>query len=104
MRFRGKRFWHPVFLAVGAVVTFAGGSAYFAVQFTSPARRLPGSFAGYLPVTTQAIEFPARDGVTLAGCFVPHEGVTRAVVLLHGYGSSRPQMLARAKFLHAQGY
>jgi fermentation-respiration switch protein FrsA (DUF1100 family) len=87
-----------------AGVLFAGASAYFAVQFTSPIRKPAGSFAEYLPTTTESVHFNATDGVPLAGWFVPRAGATRAAVLLHGHGSNRRQMLARARLLHAHGY
>jgi fermentation-respiration switch protein FrsA (DUF1100 family) len=83
---------------------FAGVSAYFAFQFTKPARRAIGDFTAYLPASTETVQFAATDGVQLAGWFVPQPGAKRAVVLLHGYGSSRKQMLARAKFFHDAGY
>ncbi|MEO6874413.1 MAG: alpha/beta fold hydrolase [Opitutaceae bacterium] len=48
--------------------------------------------------------FSAQDGVRLAGWFVPCEKAKCAVVLLHGHGSQRTQMLARARLLHDHGY
>jgi len=50
------------------------------------------------------VRFLARDGVTLAGWFVPQGDTKRAAVLLHGHGSSRTQVLARARLLHDHGY
>lgn len=40
----------------------------------------------------------------LAGWFVPVAETRKAVVLLHGYGTTRTQMLARARFFHDQGF
>lgn len=94
-------------LLVAAAVlglSFAGVSAYFAIQFTSPIRSSVGGFAEYLPPTTESVRFNATDGIPLAAWFVPKPGATRAAVLLHGHGSNRRQMLARARLLHAQGY
>ncbi len=51
------------------------------------------------------VTFPARDGTMLRGWFVPatrRGGAT--VVLLHGYGNSRFQLLPHADYLHRDGY
>ena len=95
--------WCVALILVGGGV-FAGASAYFAVRFTSGLPRPAGSFESWLPPTTESVRFAAQDGVALAGWFVPREGATCVAVLLHGHGSHRRQMLARAKLLHAHGY
>lgn len=89
-----------VFSAVG----FTAASAFFAYKFTGPVPRTMTWSAGELPAETETVRFNASDGVPLAGWFVPRAGATRAVVLLHGHQGSRRQMLARARFFHAQGY
>jgi pimeloyl-ACP methyl ester carboxylesterase len=100
-----SRFWRSLAgIFVLALLAFIGASEYFAVKFTSPIRKPAGSFSDWLPSTTENVRFAATDGLSLSGWFVPREGATRAVVLLHGHGSHRRQVLARAKFLHAQGY
>jgi dienelactone hydrolase len=53
---------------------------------------------GYRDVT-----FPAEDGVTLAGWYVP-AGDGAAVALLHGAGSTRSAVLDHAAVLAGQGY
>jgi dipeptidyl aminopeptidase/acylaminoacyl peptidase len=52
----------------------------------------------------ETVRFPAKDGVLLAGWFAPCAGAKQAVILLHGHGSTRTQMLARAQLLHDHGY
>ncbi|HEY1109496.1 MAG TPA: alpha/beta fold hydrolase [Opitutaceae bacterium] len=86
------------------IVGFIAVSAFFARQFTSPKPKPVGDFAPFLPATTQAVRFTATDGVALAGWFTPSANNTKAVVLLHGNGSTRRQMLARAGPLHGAGY
>src|SRR6185295_4041225 len=87
-------------LALG-VLGFAAVSGYYAWDLTSPPRKSVAAadaekyFSKY-----ENVRFNARDGVSLAGWFVPREGARQAVVLLHGSGSSRKQMMARAKLLH----
>jgi uncharacterized protein len=50
------------------------------------------------------VSFAASDGVVLKGWWWPGADSTRAVVLLHGLGANRLQMLPRAKWLHEAGY
>ena len=50
------------------------------------------------------VRFSAGDGTQLAGWFVPCANAKRAAVLLHGNGSRRTQMLARARLLHDNGF
>jgi dipeptidyl aminopeptidase/acylaminoacyl peptidase len=57
-----------------------------------------------LPYPVESIQFPTRDGEALAGWLLPAEGSKKAVVLLHGYGGTRKQMLRRACFLRAHGF
>lgn len=82
---------------------YAGISAILTWQLTSPARRSVGEVPADFPAT-QTVTFPARDHVTLSGWFVPRENATAAVVLLHGNGGTRRQMMARARLCHAAGY
>ena len=58
------------------------------------------------PALASALEevtFPSADGITLAGWFVPGESPT-TIVLMHGFGENRNQMLPHADFLHEAGY
>ncbi|MBI5426405.1 MAG: alpha/beta fold hydrolase [Opitutae bacterium] len=79
-------------------------SAFFAFEFTGPQRRsvrpLPADFG----FAVEAVNFAARDGLRLRGWFVPCDGSVRAAVLLHGNGSTRSQMIARARLLRTHGY
>ena len=54
-----------------------------------------------LPV--EEVSFPSRDGLRLAGWFVPG-GNGATIVLLHGYGRSRAELLPHADYLHRAGY
>lgn len=90
--------------ALTAFMGFAAGSAFFAWQLTGPTRRPVGDVPPDLPAATHEVNFPARDGTTLSGWFVPRENAGKAVVLLHGHGSTRRQMIARARLFHDAGY
>lgn len=92
---------------IGLLVAFAGFatvSAFFAWQLTSPAKRAVGDIPPELAGLAEPVTFPARDGLKLSGWFVPYAGSKKAVVLLHGNGSSRKQMIARARLFHDAGY
>ena len=52
----------------------------------------------------EEVRFPAADGLSLQGCWIPHPGSDRAVVILHGQGGCLDWDLHRAPFLHAAGY
>lgn len=94
----------PVLGVLLGVFGFAVVSAYFARELTSPPRKavrtdLENYFSEFEPV-----RFSASDGVALSAWFVPCPGAKEAVVLLHGSGGSRNQMLARARLLHDHGF
>jgi pimeloyl-ACP methyl ester carboxylesterase len=69
---------------------------------TSPARRNVGPAPADLAAEPVAIDNP--PGGTVRGWFSPGKHGFGAVLLLHGVGSSRRQMVKRARFLHAEGY
>ncbi len=79
-------------------------SVFFAWWFTGPQRRalkpIPADF-GY---TVESVKFKSTDGIELSGWFVPCAGAKQGVVLLHGNGSTRSQMIARAHLLRNEGY
>ena len=52
------------------------------------------------------VTFASRDGTRLAGWFIPAAPAKRApaVVLSHGHGRSRAELLPHANFLHRAGY
>lgn len=55
---------------------------------------------------TQDVRFPSGDGTPLAGWFVPGggAGLLPTVILLHGYGPARQELLPHADYLHRAGY
>jgi pimeloyl-ACP methyl ester carboxylesterase len=95
--------WPLIGLLV-ALIGYTAVSLALAWYLTSPARKLVGDVPPELPAITKTVTFRARDGLALSGWFVPCVNSTKAVVLLHGNGSSRMQMLARARLFHDAGY
>ncbi len=56
---------------------------------------------------TETVRFPSLDGTPLAGWFVPAAaggGRAPTVVLVHGFGPSRWELLPHAAYLHRAGY
>ncbi|MEK7640259.1 MAG: alpha/beta fold hydrolase [Patescibacteria group bacterium] len=87
---------------VGAVVFFAAAWKVADGIIQSPRELRPDDWitAGLHP---EFVQFQATDNVTLAGAFLP--GSTRAtVILLHGYGHSKTQLIPQAKLLHDAGF
>ncbi len=97
-------FTRSLLLLLIAFTGYAIVSAFLVWQLTKPARRDVGEPPPELATAIQTVTFPARDGLKLSGWFVYSEHATQAVVLLHGHGSSRRQMLARARLFHDDGY
>ncbi len=90
--------------AVFAVLAAIAVSAVFALQFTGPQRRAVRPLPADFGFAVEDVRFTATDGVSLRGWFVPCDASTRAAILLHGNGSTRSQMIARARLLRAHGF
>ena len=54
----------------------------------------------------EEVSFPSRDGTRLAGWFIPArtKGRSPAIVLSHGWGRSRAELLPHADLLHRAGF
>lgn len=52
----------------------------------------------------EEVSFPATDGVSLRGWWIPAQGSDRAVVILHGHGGSMDCDLHRAPAFHQAGF
>ena len=90
----------------GAVVTFvilfAAGLWIGGTVASWPAQKPIGAPPDDLPA--QTIAFPSASGSRLAGWFVPGTPHGGAVLLMHGVGANRREMLGRARLLHARGF
>ena len=56
------------------------------------------------PSGSQEVSFTASDGIRLEGWWWPAEQRSEAILLLHGAGTDRLEMLPRATWLHEEGY
>ena len=50
------------------------------------------------------VNFRTRDGLALRGWFIPHPRARKAVLLVHGVGANRGDMLGIVPFLHRAGF
>jgi len=71
-------------------------------MLVAPANREVGPPPADLPA--ESITLPSKSGSSLAGWYVPADGATATVVLVHGVGADRRIMLDRARMLREAGY
>ncbi len=108
---------HPLRWAAvaGAVLTTLLLVALLAIGWVGSERAIHPSPAEDLPLVEDFAQLPlervaflSRDGTRLRGWFVPTAaGSTReapTLVLLHGYGERKEEMLPHAGYLHDAGY
>jgi len=96
--FRRSRWALVGALFVCVLASWIGAGALIA---PTPSRVLWPATATFSP---EDVALSATDGIKLKGWFLPHEGSTEAIVLLHGVRANRAAMLGRAFWLHDLGY
>ncbi len=85
-----RRVW-PVLLVLGllaVVVYFAIGAVVFS-RLTLVTRQPQGATPAAFNVPFEDVQVRSRDGLALAGWFMPRQGSDRALLLVHGKGSCR---------------
>src|SRR4051794_26404842 len=92
---------------VGAGAVLAGATlaacAYMAHRVTSPRRIVPIAAHEIAP-EMQDITFRTGDGLTIHGWYLPHDAPRDAIVIAHGFGMSRVELLDLARGLRARGH
>lgn len=109
---RGARMRRAVLVTATVLVLFyLGMGALIAVFLTKPKRRFePGHDPGTARLAYKDVRFPARGGdVELTSWYVPQEPRRAAVVMVHGFGSSRAREYGGhgaqvAAALHQRGF
>jgi dipeptidyl aminopeptidase/acylaminoacyl peptidase len=99
---RARRWIRPVKIILGVfgvtALTFGAISTLAAHWLTMPQRHplAAGKTPGDLGVEFEEIRFPAhRDGLEVAGWFIPFKGSRRVIVLVHGKDANRTRELDR---------
>jgi dipeptidyl aminopeptidase/acylaminoacyl peptidase len=95
--------WTLLVLAI-VVVLFVAGSWLSARLLTEARPNVVGAPPSDFPNPAEAVTFTTSDDHALSGWFVPADKSDKGIVLLHGYGGTRKQMLPRAHAFRAQGY
>lgn len=85
------------FLSLATLAALASGC-----MLADPARAKVGPAPSDLGGKT--VSYASASGSTIRAWYVPGEPGDGAVLLLHGVGSNRTSMLARARFLHDEGF
>lgn len=104
---RGWRYWLRLLLVglVGGLVMFYLGYIVLIVNsLARPVRNPPCCITpADLGLDFEEVAFTSSDGVTLSGWYIPSRN-RAAVILLHGYGGNRLEMIWRADMLARHGY
>src|SRR5258705_12325607 len=91
-------------LIVAILTAFLGAISVWVVGSVEMGTRRHPWTAETSPPGIEPVQFVASDGVPLKGWWWPAGDSSRVVVLLHGMGADRLQMLPRAQWLHSIGY
>jgi fermentation-respiration switch protein FrsA (DUF1100 family) len=68
-----------------------------------PGRKVEDYQLSQFDLPAEEVRFTSRDGLTLAGWFIPGSNGA-AIILAHGYGHSRAQLLPHADYLWRAGF
>lgn len=98
---RKARYW-MAYLTLAALALGVSGAFVAGTLLSAPVPSVVGKPPHGLPV--EAVTIDSGSGSRLSGWFVPGRPGGGGVLLLHGNGANRLQMLDRARFLHANGY
>jgi len=88
-------------LAAGAVVALAWVAARSIIV---PSRRSLTRSPADLGLAFESVALEGADGLRLAGWWLAADGPRATVILLHGFGSVRDEMLDHAPYLHDAGF
>lgn len=78
--------------------------AYILYEVTHPNVLAEAVDPGYYLLPFSQLEWAARDGSRLSGWFVPGVKEAPTIILCHGYGSNKTEVLSLASRLHGEGY
>jgi len=95
--------WTSVVILTSVALYF-GASWIYAQRLTRARPSSVGAPSGDFPYLIESVAFSTRDDHTLAGWLVPSADPEKAIILLHGWGGNRKQMLRRAQYFREHGY
>lgn len=96
--------FYDILLALALIIFFSLGLSFYIAGriIKKPRELIPEEWKKY-DLNPKNIFFNSSDGIKLAGVFI--KGTLPAtIILLHGYGRSKEQMLPQASFLNKAGF
>lgn len=104
---RGCRYWINLLgvgLIFGALMLYFGTVIVGVISFSNPANTEVCCFTpADLGYDYESITLTSDDGVNLSGWYIPSDNGA-AIILLHGWGNNRLEMIWRAEILARYGY
>jgi len=98
--------WIVVAVVLTVALVILGGSVFFAYLITHPKRRKPGPELKLLEgLQHRSVEFPSTDGKKLRGLLLEGTpGKDAAIVVCHGIGAYKENLLGVGRLLNLEGY
>jgi uncharacterized protein len=93
-------FWFLGVLVTLLLAIGLGMSFYLTHRFSLGQVHTPAEYG----LDYEEITFPAADGTSLGGVWIPFPGSQRAIVILHGHGGSMDWDIQRAPYFHEAGF
>ena len=91
-------------LVLASLIFFLGLGSFLSREVTSRRPRQQDRSPAEYDLPYENVCFPATDGVTLRGWWIPAQGSSRAVIFLHGKSGSMDPDVKYAAPLHAAGF
>jgi fermentation-respiration switch protein FrsA (DUF1100 family) len=92
--------WVLLVLIVSVLAFGLGMSFYLTQRFSLGQVHTPAEYG----LDYEEITFPAADGMSLGGVWIPFPGSQRAIIILHGHGGSMDWDIQRAPYFHEAGF
>lgn len=89
----------PLFIS-GALLFWG---VYASSQVVHPARYLPSAIPSDVGLPWESVRFPASDGIPISGWFIRNPAPRGVLILLHGFGTCKADLLDIAQAFHAHG-
>lgn len=93
-------FYILLFLVVVILLAGMAFSYYLTHRFQLTEVHTPAEYG----LEYEEVTFPASDGISLGGVWIPSPGSARAIVILHGHGGSMDWDIQRAPNFHRAGF
>jgi len=103
---RFKNIWRKIFIRLLVILLLAPFivTTVFYFHLTGDMHSEVRYYANMLDVKPKDISVTTQDGIKLSGWYLSGKPDKAAVVLLHGIGASRMQMVDQARFLQRNGH